>query len=102
MLFATRRLPGQPIRILKKLLDPQPSATKTAPPAREAPVWARVITPRVALLLGLILLAFVLAVNWRVSRWGEDFGHLYVMGKSLVLGFNIYAATDLSIAYRDL
>jgi hypothetical protein len=56
-----------------------------------------------ALLLGLILLAVGFYINWGVTIGrGEDFGHLYVMGKSLVRGFNVYIAPDLHPVYLDM
>ena len=44
------------------------------------PFRSRSIPPRIALALGLVLLLAGMAINWKVSQWGEDFGHLYVMG----------------------
>ncbi len=56
-----------------------------------------------ALALGLVLLAGGLYINWNVTVGrGEDFGHLYVMGKSLVRGFDVYLAPDLHPVYLDM
>jgi hypothetical protein len=47
---------------------------------------------RLALGLGLLLLCAGLVVNWRQLR-SEDFGHVFVIGKSILERFDIYNAT---------
>jgi Glycosyltransferase family 87 len=54
--------------------------------------------------LGLLLLCAGLLVNWRNSQLrGEDFGHLFVISKSILERFDIYTATaaELPAVYRD-
>jgi hypothetical protein len=49
---------------------------------------------RLALGLGLMLLCAGLVLNWRNSQLrGEDFGHLFIISKSLLQRFDIYNAT---------
>jgi len=59
---------------------------------------------RLALGLGLLLLCAGLMLNWRnsLSR-GEDFGHLFVISKSILERFEIYNATaaELPAVYRS-
>jgi hypothetical protein len=51
---------------------------------------------RLALGVGLLLLCAGSILNWRNSQLrGEDFGHVFVISKSILEGFDIYNATPL-------
>jgi len=53
---------------------------------------------RLALGLGLLLLFAGLILNWRNSQLrGEDFGHLFVISKSILERFDIYNATGIEL-----
>jgi hypothetical protein len=59
---------------------------------------------RLALGLGLLLLCVGLMLNWRNSQLrGEDFGHVFVISKSILEGFDLYNATEVELqeAYRN-
>jgi hypothetical protein len=59
---------------------------------------------RLALLLGVLLLCVGFMLNWRNSQLrGEDFGHLFVISKSILERFDIYNATaaELPAVYKD-
>ena len=59
---------------------------------------------RFGLGLGLLLLVAGLMLNWRNSQLrGEDFGHLFVISKSILERFDIYRATaaELPAVYQN-
>jgi len=59
---------------------------------------------RLALGLGLLLICAGLIINWRYSQLrGEDFGHVFVVSKSILERFDIYNATavEQAAAYRN-
>jgi hypothetical protein len=60
------------------------------------------IRQRLALGLGLLLLCAGLVVNWRQLR-SEDFGHMFVISKSILERFDIYSASadEVRAAYRN-
>lgn len=77
---------------------------KTLPPSLTGHSFASSLGQRAAFILGLVLLCAGLALNWRNGQLrGEDFGHLFVISKSILERFNIYSATaaDLPAVYRD-
>jgi hypothetical protein len=62
----------------------------------------RLVLPRLALALGVLLIAFGLKINWAyTSVGGQDFGHSYVIGASILHGLDVYTAPDLATVYRQ-
>jgi hypothetical protein len=53
--------------------------------------------------VGLALLLLGLLINWRAGRnRGEDFGFLYVLGKSVESGRNVYLLPEKQVAFQQV
>jgi hypothetical protein len=65
--------------------------------------FTSVVARRTALVLGIVLLVASSVINARATiTRGEDFDSLYVVGRSLLLGFDVYQVVDLSSVFRDM
>jgi Glycosyltransferase family 87 len=81
------------------MIEYRPSAQAVAKLLR-----AETLQQRAALALGLLLLLVGLVTNWRNSQMrGEDFGHIFIISKSLLKGFDIYTAAPAEFPkiYRE-
>ena len=76
----------------------------TSSRARHLPLLPVSFQQRLALGLGLLLLCAGLMLNWRNSQLrGEDFGHIFVISKSILERFDVYNATavELPAVYKN-
>ncbi|MBV9175287.1 MAG: hypothetical protein JOZ81_34965, partial [Chloroflexi bacterium] len=88
-------------------LLPRAKALSPRPSGAEVGRVTQVLTDRVArcgaLACGLALLAVAVVVNSRATLTrGEDFDSLYVIARSVLIGFDVYTAPDLTTVFGSM